>query len=208
MTVTSPLVFIITSLILIITPGQDMILVMSRSISQGWKAGVATASGVSVGLLGHTVLATLGLGALLSASEILFMIIKLIGAAYLLYLGIALLRNNHAGLDISSLPTASLRKLFFQGVISNLSNPKIAIFYFAYLPQFIPAGAENPTFLILMLGASFAMLTFLVKGPIGYGAGILSSWLRTRPAMLGWINRLSGVVLITLGLRLAFERRN
>ena len=204
---TLPILFIVTSLILIITPGQDMMLVMSRSIAQGRKAGVATAAGVSFGLLGHTVLASLGLGALLRASEILFVVIKLIGAVYLVYLGIKLFRSSHSDLDIKGMPVASYRKLFFQGAFSNLSNPKIAIFYFAYLPQFIPTGSEAPTTTLLILGAAFAFLTFLVKGPIGYGAGALSSWIRSRPAVLGWINRVSGGVLIALGLRLAFERR-
>ncbi len=208
MTEILPIVFIISSIFLIITPGQDMILVMSRSISQGCKAGIATAAGVSVGLLGHTVLAALGLGALLQVSEILFAAMKFAGAAYLVYLGIKLFRNSRAGLEISGLPVASLRKMFFQGALSNLSNPKIAIFYFAYLPQFIPSDTANPTTRLFILGAAFALLTFLVKGPIGYGAGILSSWLRSRPAVIGWINRISGVVLVGLGLRLALERRN
>ena len=196
-----PFVFIVTSLVLIITPGQDMILVMSRSISQGSKAGVATAAGVCTGLLGHTVLATLGLGALLHTSEILFSIMKFAGAAYLFYLGVKLLRNRQAGVNISDLPAAPLRKTFFQGAISNLSNPKIAIFYFAYLPQFISPATENPNTRIFMLGASFALLGFLVKGPIGYGAGVLSTWLRSRPSVIGWMNRASGLVLIGLGLR-------
>ena len=204
---TLPILFIATSLILIITPGQDMMLVMSRSIAQGRKAGVATAAGVSFGLLGHTVLAALGLGALLRASEILFVAIKLIGAVYLVYLGVKLFRSKNADIDIKGLPVASYQKLFFQGAFSNLSNPKIAIFYFAYLPQFIPTGSENPTTMLLILGAVFSVLTFFVKGPIGYGAGVLSGWMRSRPAVLGWVNRVSGGVLIALGLRLAFERR-
>lgn len=208
MTETLPIVFIFTSIFLIITPGQDMILVMSRSISQGCKAGVSTAAGVSVGLLGHTVLATLGLGALLSASEVLFTAMKFIGAAYLIYLGIRLFRNSHAGLNISDLPVVSLRKMFLQGALSNLSNPKIAIFYFAYLPQFVSPGTVNPTTQLFILGLTFAALTFIVKGPIGWGAGILSGWLRSRPAVIGWINRSSAVVLVGLGLRLALERRN
>ena len=208
MTGTLPIVFIVTSIILIITPGQDMILVMSRSISQGWKAGVATAAGVSVGLLCHTVLATFGLGALLRTSEILFTAMKLAGAVYLFYLGIRLIRNSHTGLNINDLPSNSLRKVFLQGTISNISNPKIAIFYFAYLPQFVPSGIENPTTQLFLLGGAFALLTFFIKGPIGYGAGVLSNWLRSRPSVIGWINRTSGVVLIGLGVRLAFERRN
>jgi threonine/homoserine/homoserine lactone efflux protein len=202
------IVFVATSIVLIVTPGQDMILVMSRSISQGWKAGVATAAGVSMGLLGHTVLATLGLGALLHASEVLFVAMKVIGAAYLIYLGIKIFRSSHAGLKISGMPAVSLRKMFFQGALSNISNPKIVIFYLAYLPQFVPSDTENPTALLFMLGTAFAILTFFIKGPIGYGAGVLSGWVRSRPAVIGWINRASGVVLVGLGLRLALEKRN
>jgi len=202
------IVFMGTSIVLIITPGQDMVLVMSRSISQGWKAGVVTAAGVSIGLLGHTVLATLGLGALLHASEVLFAAMKFVGAAYLIYLGIKLFRSSDAGLNISGMSAISLRIMFFQGAISNISNPKVVIFYLAYLPQFIPADAEDPTVLLFTLGIAFALLTFLIKGPIGYGAGLLSGWVRSQPAVIGWINRASGIVLVGLGLRLAFEERS
>ena len=208
MTETLPVVFFVTSIILIITPGQDMILVMSRSISQGKRAGVATAAGVSVGLLGHTVLASLGLGALLHASEFLFTIMKLVGAAYLFYLGVKMFCSGRAGLNVRDMPDVSLGKVFCQGAVSNISNPKIAIFYLAYLPQFIPAGHENPTLLLFGLGGSFALLTFLIKCPIGYVAGLLSSWLRSRPGVIGWINRISGLVLVGLGIRLALERRS
>jgi threonine/homoserine/homoserine lactone efflux protein len=207
MTETEIVLFVATSLLLIITPGQDMILVMSRSISQGSKAGIATAAGVCIGLLGHTILAALGLGAVLRASEILFTIVKLTGAAYLIYLGIGLLQTRHGEIEIRGMADASLSSLFLQGAVSNLSNPKVAIFYLAYLPQFIPAETAHPTPMLLALGAVFAALTFLVKAPIGYEAGALSSWLRSRPSVQAWVNRISGGVLVALGLRLAFERR-
>lgn len=204
---TLPIVFIIASLVLIITPGQDMILVMSRSISQGARAGVVTAAGVSTGLLGHTLLASLGLGALLMASESLFTAVKIAGSAYLVYMGITHFWHNKLNIDIQNMPAMPLKKLYVQGALSNLSNPKIAIFYFAYLPQFVPAGSANPAMRLLFLGTVFAALTFMVKGPVGFTAGVLSNWLRSRPAVSGWINRISGFVLIALGLRLAFERR-
>lgn len=199
--------FIVTSLVLIITPGQDMMLVMSRSITQGWKAGVVTAAGVSTGLLGHSLLAALGLGAVLMASEMIFVAIKYVGAAYLVYLGICALRHRGGDLDVRQLAAVPLRKLFLQGAVSNISNPKITIFYFAYLPQFIPPGNPHPTLTLFGLGVVFAGLTFLVKGPVGYGAGVLSSWLRERPTVLAWINRTSGVILVALGIRLALSRR-
>lgn len=199
--------FVVASLVLIVTPGQDMLLVMSRSIAQGPGAGVATAAGVSVGLVGHTVLATLGLGAVLRTSEWLFVALKLVGAAYLVYLGVQLLRTPQRELAVSGGAPRSLGRLFFDGALSNVANPKIAVFYFAFLPQFVLPEAARPTAAVFGLGLVFAGLTFLVKGPVGLGAGLLSGWLRSRPQVLAWLYRSSGAVLVGLGLKLAFERR-
>src|SRR5262245_623556 len=160
-----------------------MMLVMSRSLTQGAAAGVITAAGVSVGLLGHTLLATLGLGAILQASEWLFLALKLAGAVYLVYLGITLIRAKHAGLGAADGERRSLGRLFLDGALSNLSNAKIVVFYLAFLPQFVPATAQQPTLSVFALGATFAVLTFLVKGPVGVFAGALSGWLRARPAV-------------------------
>jgi threonine/homoserine/homoserine lactone efflux protein len=201
------LLFIVASLLLIATPGQDMILVMSRSIAQGAAAGVATAAGVSVGLIGHTVLATLGLGALLRASEWLFVALKLVGAAYLVYLGVQLLRTHASELAVANGAPRSLGRLFIDGALSNLSNPKIAIFYFAFLPQFVSPQAAHPTSAVFVLRLTFAALTFAVKAPVGLSAGLLSAWLRARPDALTWLYRSSGAVLVGLGVKLAFERR-
>jgi threonine/homoserine/homoserine lactone efflux protein len=199
--------FVIASIVLIVTPGQDMILVMSRSVARGPAAGVATAAGVSVGLVGHTMLATLGLGAILRTSEWLFVALKLVGAAYLVYLGVQLLHSGRHELAMTSAAPRSLARLFFDGALSNVSNPKIAIFYFAFLPQFVLPDAAHPTLSVFVLGLAFAALTFLVKGPVGLAAGLLSGWLRAHPGALAWLYRSSGVVLIALGARLAFERR-
>jgi threonine/homoserine/homoserine lactone efflux protein len=201
------LLFIIASLVVITTPGQDMILVMSRSIAQGPGAGVATAAGVSVGLVGHTVLATLGLGAILRTTEWAFIVLKLVGGAYLVYLGIKLLRTQGAPLELGVGDPRSRARLFADGALSNLANPKIAVFYFAFLPQFVRTGSQHPTLTIFMLGLVFALLTFAVKGPVGWFAGHLSGWLRARPRVLLGMYRGSGAILIGLGLRLALERR-
>ena len=201
------LLFIAASLAVIATPGQDMILVMSRSIAQGPAAGVATAAGVSTGLVGHTLLATLGLGAILRASEWLVLLLKLAGAAYLVYLGVQLLRSRHHELAMSAAAPRTMPRLFVDGALSNISNPKIAVFYFAFLPQFVTPGALHPTLSVLALGLAFAGLTFLIKGPVGLGAGLLSGWLRARPRVLAWLYRTSGVIFVGLGLKLAFERR-
>ena len=201
------LLFVATSLLVIATPGQDMILVMSRSVALGPAAGVVTAAGVSIGLVGHTILAALGLGAILRASEMLFTGLKLAGAAYLVWLGIGLLRTRGAELALRGSSARSSVRLFADGALSNLSNPKIAIFYFAFLPQFVPAGAAHPTLSMLALGLVFAGLTFLVKAPVGLFAGMLSGWLRARPRALVWLHRASGAVLVGLGVRLAMEPR-
>ncbi len=202
-------IFIVASLVIIITPGQDMVLVMSRSLTQGSIAGIVTAAGVSTGLMGHTVLASLGLGAVLRASEMLFLVLKLVGAAYLIYLGVQLLRSKQTNLGLQKIENRSLGRLFVQGTLSNLSNPKIALFYFAFLPQFLAGGGgEGATaFSLFVLGTAFAALTFLIKGPIGLFAGALSSWVREQPMALVWLHRLSGTVLVALGIKLAFDQR-
>jgi threonine/homoserine/homoserine lactone efflux protein len=201
------MLFVATSVVLIATPGQDMILVMSRSISQGTAAGVATALGVSTGLLGHTVLAGLGLGALLSASDWLFLAVKLVGAAYLVWLGVGLLRSKDEAIALVGRKQRSRMRLFFDGAFSNLSNPKVALFYFAFLPQFVRPHAAHPTVSILTLGVAFAVLTFLLKAPVALSAGALSSRLRKQPGILRWMHRVSGALFIGLGVKLATERR-
>ncbi len=198
--------FIIASIAVIATPGQDMMLVMSRSIAQGVRAGVVSAAGVSVGLVGHTLLAALGLGAVLRASEWLFTSIKLIGAAYLIYLGLQLLLTKAHALSLSTHAARPLHKVFFDGAISNLMNPKIAVFYFAFLPQFVTPSAARPALTVLALGFTFAALTFFIKAPVGLGAGYLSGWLRARPRVLQWVHRTCGGVMIGLGLKLALDK--
>lgn len=200
--------FLVASVVVIATPGQDMLLVMSRSITHGTRAGLATAAGVSVGLLGHTVLATAGLGALLRTSEWLFTAIKLVGAAYLLYLGVQLLMTKSAAIAAGASAPQTLPRQFVTGAASNITNPKIAVFYFAFLPQFVSQDAGQPTLTILVLGIVFAALTFLIKGPVAFFAGSVSSWFRARPAALAWLYRGSGLVMIVLAVRLASARRD
>jgi threonine/homoserine/homoserine lactone efflux protein len=202
------LLFLLASAVVIATPGQDMLLVMSRSITHGTRAGLATAAGVSLGLLGHTVLATAGLGALLRTSELLFTIIKLVGAAYLLYLGAQLLRTRSASIAAAASAPHPLSRQFVTGAASNIANPKIAVFYFAFLPQFVAQDATQPTLTILVLGVLFAALTFLIKGPVAVFAGSLSAWFRSRPSALVWLYRSSGLVMVGLAVRLALSRRD
>jgi len=199
--------FIFASVAIILTPGQDLLLVMSRSLAQGATAGVATAAGVSTGLLLHTVLATLGVGAIVQTSQSLYTLMKLAGAAYLLYLGFSLVRIKSADAITGSAYRRSNWKLYGDGAFSNIANPKIALFYFAFLPQFVFVGAKHPTFSIAVLGTSFALFTFIIKGPIGYFAGRLSQWFMRNPSYLLTIYKVSGLTLIGLGVKLVFEKQ-
>lgn len=199
--------FLLASLAVILAPGQDMVLVMSRGLGQGSSAGMVTAAGVSTGLLGHTILATFGLGALLMASELAFTVLELIGAAYLIYLGARLILSGARRLDLKAAAPLSRRRLFSEGTLSNLSNPKVTLFYFAFLPQFVSKSAAAPTLSIFVLGVAFSLLTFLIKGPVGFFAGSLSDWFRAHPGALAWMHRSSGLVLVGFGLMLAFEQR-
>jgi threonine/homoserine/homoserine lactone efflux protein len=200
------LLFVTASLVLIAIPGQDMILVMSRSIAQGAVAGVATAAGVCSGLIVHTVVATLGLGALIQASQGLYLGLQLAGAAYLAHLGVQLLRAPQQQLAMAGSVAKRPSRMFVDGALSNICNPKIAVFYLSFLPQFVAPGATHATLSLFVLGLAFAVLALLVKGPIGFGAAALSGWLRAHPQSLVWLFRTSGAVLLGLALQLALQR--
>jgi threonine/homoserine/homoserine lactone efflux protein len=200
--------YVAASLALIATPGQDMLYVITRSLAQGRVAGLCSALGVCVGILVHTALAALGVGAILHASEMLFLGLKLAGAAYLVYLGLRLVLSREspriAGLgDVQLSPLALIR----QGVLSNVTNPKIVLFFFAFLPQFVDPASAHPTRELVFLGVLYAVLALPVKSAVALAAGSLSERALRNPAAMKWMNRASGTVLVALGLRLAAAER-
>jgi threonine/homoserine/homoserine lactone efflux protein len=200
--------YVVASLALILTPGQDMLYVMSRALAQGRLAGVCSAVGVITGILVHTALAALGVGAILLASEALFLALKLVGAAYLVYLGLKLLLSRAAPADPRLAPRPlSAAALFWQGVLSNVSNPKIVLFFLAFLPQFVDPASASPTRDLVFLGVLYAAMGLPVKVGVALAAGALSERLLRRPQALLWVNRASGAVLVGLGLRLATAQR-
>jgi threonine/homoserine/homoserine lactone efflux protein len=200
--------YVVASLALIVTPGQDMLYVISRSLAQGRAAGVYSAIGVILGILVHTALAALGVGAILQASEALFLVLKLVGAAYLVYLGLRLLLSRPQDLALrEGAPALRPASLVWQGLLSNVSNPKIVLFFFAFLPQFVDPASAHPTRDLVFLGVLYAALGLPVKAGVGLAAGSLSDALRARPQRLAWVNRASGAILVGLGLRLAATER-
>ena len=201
--------YVAASLALIATPGQDMMYVVSRSLAQGRVAGLASAVGVCLGILVHTALAALGIGAILRASEGLFLAVKLAGAAYLIYLGARmLLAPAQAMASGAGAPRASLFALVREGMLSNVSNPKIVIFFVAFLPQFVDPASVHPTRDLVFLGVLYAVLALPVKAGVGLAAGTFAERILRRPAALAWMNRACGAVLVALGARLAVSGRS
>jgi threonine/homoserine/homoserine lactone efflux protein len=194
--------FLAASFLLWLTPGPDTMYILARSIAHGRGAGVMSALGIGSGLLIHTFLAVFGLSALLAASAWAFAAVKTAGAVYLIYLGLQALRKKvgtRAARDLS--PVGNWR-VYQQGVVSNTLNPKVAIFFLAFLPQFVdPAAARGPmTF--LFLGAIFVVGGTLWSLGQAVCAASATRAIRRNPALLGWLERLSGCVYIALGLNL------
>lgn len=200
--------YLAASLALIATPGQDMLYVISRSLAQGPLAGVCSAVGVCLGILVHTALAAFGVGAILLASEGLFLAVKLVGSAYLAYLGIRLILTRAAPVELTGAPiAASPWTLLWQGMLSNVTNPKIVLFFLAFLPQFVDPASTHPTRDLIVLGVVYALLALPVKGGVALVAGSFSRRVLRRPAALAWMNRASGVVMVALAARLAATDR-
>jgi threonine/homoserine/homoserine lactone efflux protein len=200
--------YVAASLALIVTPGQDMIYVISRSLAQGRIAGLCSAAGVSLGILVHTALAALGVGAILHASETLFTALKLLGAAYLVYLGLRLLMTRAAMLHVDTAARGLTPvQLVLQGVLSNVTNPKIVLFFFAFLPQFVDPRSAHATRDLVFLGVLYAALALPIKAAVGLAAGSLAERVLRHPGALAWMNRVCGTVLIGLGLRIAASER-
>ena len=200
--------FLTASLALIVTPGPDMIYVVTRGVSQGRRVGLVSAWGACAGLVFHTALAAAGLSALLRSSATAFMVVKYVGAVYLIYLGVkALLTRNSFSLAGNAAPESGLGKAFLQGVASNVLNPKIALFFLAFLPQFVHPAMGSAASQMLVLGLTFTLLALVIFNVIAYFSGILGELLGRKPAFANVLRWFTGSILIGLGLRLALPSR-
>jgi len=199
--------FFAGSWMLILTPGPDMIYVITRGISQGRKAGMISAVGVTLGILVHTVFAAFGLAIILRTSALAFLAVKFAGAGYLIFLGVKTLLDKSDFKLSRDTPKDGFRKIFVQGVLSNVLNPKIALFFLAFLPQFVSSGRGSASIQMVYLGLAFALfgLVFLVF--LGYFSGGIGLWLSQKQTFTEKIRWFTGSVLIALGIRLAFMER-
>lgn len=199
--------FIGVSWALILSPGPDMIYVITRGMTYGRRAGILSAIGVVCGILVHTTAAALGITLILQTSALAFLFVKLIGAAYLLYLGIQAWRDKNTFHLQASTSMATSGELFWQGVLSNVLNPKIAIFFLAFLPQFVNQASGDVTVQMVVLGLTFACFGLCFLLVVGYSSGTIGKWLSYRPQYAQFFKRLAGGILVALGIRLAFTQR-
>jgi threonine/homoserine/homoserine lactone efflux protein len=216
--------FVISGLLLNIMPGPDSLLIMARSATQGWRAGCAAALGIGAGTMVHIGAAALGLSAVLATSATAFTVVKWVGAAYIVWCGIGMLRArlkaDKTGTPVSDplgqtppyrfAPPAALpyRKIFAQGFLTNVLNPKVALFFLAFVPQFIDADAANKPLAFLVLGSIFNFNGMLWCNGLAIFTAFASAKLKVKPLVALWLNRVTGGLFIALGARLALAEQH
>jgi len=207
--------FILAAILLNLTPGTDSMYIITRSISQGQTAGFYSVLGITSGILVHTLLASLGLSVLLANSPTAFMLVKYIGAGYLCYLGVKMLMGKQQPLIASSLQDSKKPKsikpldhwqIYKQGVLTNTFNPKVALFFLAFFPQFIDSSYAYGMLSFLMLGLTFAVTGFIWCLCLALLASKFSKKLRENPKIESMMNKISGVVFMGLGIKLLTEK--
>lgn len=196
-------VYLLMSILMNVTPGTDTMYIISRSISQGRKAGIYSVLGILTGSFIHTLLAAFGLSTILAKSIVLFTAIKTIGAAYLIYLGVKMLfQKSSFKVDSASLQQLAPRKIYMQGVITNVTNPKVALFFLSFLPQFVVAGHSYGPLPFIVLGGSFIVTGTFWCLLVAYFASVATEKLRRNASIANLLNKLTGIIFIALGIRL------
>lgn len=199
--------FVVSGLLLNITPGADTLYIVSRSAASGAKAGSVAALGIAAGCVVHMFAAALGLSAILAASATAFLVVKLVGAAYLIYLGFSMFRSGVPHAPASAPPAAPLSRIFAQGVLTNVLNPKVALFFLAFLPQFIDSGTPDKVAAFLFLGLVFNVNGTLWNLLMARAAATARRRVRLAGRRVRWLQRAVGGAFIALGVKLALSER-
>ena len=204
------LAFLLTAVMLTATPGPDNLMVLSIGMSKGRRAGIAFGLGCALGCISHTVLAVIGVGALLAASPVAFTALKWAGGAYLIWLGIQALRHAGAvhieGSNTGHAPAESLRRTFSKGLVANAINPKVVLFFLSFLPQFVDASRGSMELQLGLLGLLFTAQAAVLFGLLGYFSGSVGGWINRKPKVGVWLDRLAGTVFVALGVRMIVVR--
>lgn len=205
-------VFVPASLALILAPGPDTFYVLSQALGAGRRVGVRSACGISAGVLVHTLAAVIGLSTILRGSALAFRLVRYVGAAYLVFLGVQTLRSSSGSLldeldeSRAANGTTADHGGFARGLLVNVLNPKVALFFLAFLPPFVPATAPNASLQLLVLGCLYAGLTLLYLAGVAVLSGTIRTALRSRAGIDDWLRYGTGGVLVGLGVVLAVER--
>lgn len=201
--------FIISGLLLNIMPGPDSLLIMARSATQGWRAGIAAALGIGTGTMVHVFAAAVGLSAILATSATAFAVVKYVGAAYIIWMAIGLLRSKRseakATVCVAPLP---YRKIFAQGLLTNVLNPKVGIFFLAFMPMFIDADAPNKALSFVILGCIFNLNGMLWCISLALFTAFASARIKVNPSVALWLNRVTGGLFVWLGIKLALSKQH
>ena len=199
--------FLVTSIIVILLPGTGVLYTLAVGLGQGLRPSIAAAFGCTLGIVPHVAASIVGLAALLHASALAFQMVKVLGVAYLFYMAWTILRQGGA-LEVAEERTrTAARRIVTDGFLINILNPKLSLFFLAFLPQFIPADAAHPTPMLLGLALTFMALTFVAF--VGYGAcaALARDYVISRPAVMVWLRRTFAGAFGLLGLRLALSER-
>lgn len=202
--------FVMAVLLLNATPGPDTAYIVGRSIAQGRTAGLLSALGISAGCCVHALASAIGLSAVIAASATAFTVIKLAGGAYLVYLGLRMILCT-SGVETSEgarpEPGRSLRMIFWQAMLTNVLNPKVVLFFLAFIPQFVHADASHKTMGFLLLGIVFTLISTVWNSGTAFLAGTLSRRAGRNPRFRLWLERTVGAAFVGLGLKLALTRQ-
>ena len=197
--------FAIAALVLLLTPGPAVLYIVTRSIDQGWRAGLVSVLGVHVGTLAHIFAAAAGLSALLAASATAFGVVKYLGAVYLIYIGVRRLRDRESRMIREGGAPTRLRRAFVDGVVVNVLNPKTGLFFLAFLPQFVTEARGHVGEQIVALGVVFVLLGAVTDSLYALTAGSAARWLRGQPRFLAGERWVTGGLYISLGLAAALS---
>ena len=195
--------FLVASALLTIAPGPDIVYVLTRGISQGPRAGFAAALGFATGCVFHTLLAALGIAALIRSSEIAFDLVRYVGAAYLVWIGVQALRHRSRFSIEGGGGARALTTIYRQSVIGNALNPKVTLFFLSFLPQFVNTSAGHVGWQMALLGAIFMVQTIVIFGVVALFSGWIGAWIRRKPAIGTRLNVFAGPTFIALGIRVA-----
>ena len=201
--------FLIAGLILNLTPGADTMYILGRSLAQGKKAGILSALGISTGAIFHIIFATLGLSIILAKSATAFEIVKYLGAAYLIFLGLkSIFKKADGKFQLSNEnEVLNYRKIYFSGVLTNILNPKVALFFLAFLPQFIDPNYVQSSLPFVILGVTFLLTGTIWCLILALFASKLSDRIRKNYKIKIWLDKITGGIFVTLGIKLALMKK-